>query len=95
MYIRKTPNGYLLSVYVHPGAGRDEICGVYNDSMKIRISAAPVKNRANLAIQKFLSRKLGLSPSNIRIVRGKQSRNKTILLESYNRSIINTINSWE
>ncbi len=95
MHIREIPEGLLLSVYVQPRAGKNLVCGVHNNSIKLKIKAVPADNKANEELQKFLSRKLGLARSNIRIIQGEKNRNKTILLSTHSSEIKNILDSWE
>lgn len=67
-----------FNVKVIPRAKRDEIVGVENDAVKIRLNAPPVEGRANQALVKFLARTLGVSRSQIEIVGGATSRHKRV-----------------
>ena len=74
----------ILKIHLQPNAKRNEICGTYNDAIKIAISSPPVDGKANEALIKFLSTKLKIPKSNITILNGLTSRNKTIEINSEN-----------
>jgi uncharacterized protein len=65
-------------VRVQPQASRDEIVGVIQGAMKIRLSAPALENRANEALIEFLAAILKTSKSAVRIRSGEQSRTKRV-----------------
>jgi len=74
----KTATGATFRVRVQPGASKNEIVGVQEDALKIRINAPPVNGKANRALIDFLAEKLGVKKSEIEIVSGHTSRIKKI-----------------
>ena len=69
-----------LKLRVIPGAGRSEIVGRYGDAWKVRVGAAPERGRANAALLKLLSARLGVRPSELSIVSGLAARDKVVEL---------------
>ena len=67
-----------FAVRVQPRASRDEIAGVIEGAMKIRLCALAVENRANEALVEFLAAVLKTSKSAVRIRTGEQSRIKRV-----------------
>ena len=67
-----------FAVRVQPRARRDEIAGVMEGAMKIRLSAPAIENRANDALIELLSRVLKMPKSAVRIRSGEQSRTKRV-----------------
>ena len=76
--ITKTATGATFKVRVQPGASKNEIVGVQQDALKVRISAPPVQGKANKALVNFLAKELGVKKSEIEIVSGHTTRIKTI-----------------
>lgn len=70
----------LLAVYVQPGAGKNAMAGIFQDRLKIRISAPPVEGQANRECILFLSRLLGVAKTEIILAHGEQSRRKTFMI---------------
>ncbi len=70
----------VLSTYIQPRAARSEFSGTFRDRLKIRISSPPVEGEANKECIAFLSKTLGVSKSEIRLIRGGQSREKTFAI---------------
>ena len=65
-------------VRVQPRASRDEVAGVIEGAMKIRLCAPAIENRANEALVEFLAALLKTSKSAVRIRSGEQSRTKRV-----------------
>jgi hypothetical protein len=67
-----------FQVRVQPRASKDEIAGVINGALKIRLQAPAVENRANEALVEFLAHLLKTPKSAVRILGGDRSRRKRI-----------------
>ena len=72
----------IIQIHLQPNAKRDEICGEYNGKIKIAITAQPIDGRANMALIKFLSKRLHISKSSIEIQLGLTGRDKTLCITS-------------
>jgi len=67
-----------LEIYVQPRASRTELAGVHGGLPKLRVTAAPVGNAANLAVVEFVSKRLGIAPRQVRLIGGATSRRKRL-----------------
>lgn len=67
-----------FAVRVQPRASRDEIAGVFDGALKVRLRAPAVENRANEALIEYLARVLKTSKSAVRIRSGEQNRSKRV-----------------
>jgi uncharacterized protein len=65
-------------VRVQPRASRNEIVGVMEGALKIRLQAPAVEDRANEALCGFLAELLKRPKSAVRILAGERSRRKRI-----------------
>jgi uncharacterized protein len=65
-------------VRVLPRASRDQIAGVIDGALKVRLCAPALENRANEALVEFLAAILKTAKSAVRIRSGEQSRNKRV-----------------
>ena len=74
------PDGAILPVNVHPGARRNEIRGVRNGQLKVGVTQAPEKGKANKAVIELLSKSLRLRKSQIELLSGETSRQKRFLV---------------
>lgn len=71
--------GAALAVRVTPRARNNEIVEIQqNGTIRIRLTAPPVDNKANLALEKFLSDVLEVPKSHIEIIAGKKGRDKLV-----------------
>ena len=80
--IRESDNGIVFEVRLHPRGDRDRIAGVINHKLKIYVSAAPVKNKANESMIRLLSKSLKVPRNAIVIKQGATGRNKLIEIDS-------------
>lgn len=79
VYVRKAGSGeWRLRIWVQPGAKRNELAGLHQDFLKIRLSAPAVDNKANLAVVAFVAALLGLKRSQVTLTAGHSSRQKTL-----------------
>jgi len=72
----------FFEIHLCPNAKRNEICGTFDNRIKISITAQPIDGKANEALIKFLSKQLHISKSSIEIIKGTTSHNKTICIDS-------------
>ena len=79
-FMRKAPEGTTLAVYVQPRASRNELVGIHEDTLKVRLKAPPVEGEANKECIKFLAKVFGVPKAHLEIVQGHKSRRKTILV---------------
>lgn len=70
--------GSLIRVYVQPRASVDEVVGLHDGRLKIRVASPPVDGQANAAICCFLGKRLGVNQRNVQLVRGQTGRRKDI-----------------
>jgi len=66
---------------VKPGAKTNAILGFHGDALKVSVTAAPERGRANRAVIALLAARLKVPPSAIRIVAGEGSRDKVVEIE--------------
>lgn len=86
--IEESETGILLNVYVQPGAKKNEIIGLHNGALKIKIQSPPEDGKANQALIEFLAKVLGLPKKQISLQYGEKSRNKRILIEAEDKKDI-------
>ena len=68
-----------LRIKIYPSASKNEIKDIMDDeTLKIGISAPPVKGKANQELIKFLAREFAVSKNNVKIISGAWERVKLI-----------------
>ena len=81
----ETPTGIILNIKVFPNAGKNEICDIQGDFLRIRIASAPLKGKANKECMKLLAAFFRIKKSQVIFQRGETSRLKQVLLEGLSR----------
>ncbi len=74
------PRGVILSVRAHAGSRRDAILGEREGMLRVAVTEAPEKGKANKAIVAVLSRALGTPKSSIKLLSGETSARKKFLI---------------
>ena len=87
-FIKLEGNKIFLKVHINSNSKKDEIVGIYDDSLKVKISSPPVDGKANKAIIKFFSKFLNIPKSKIKIEKGDKSRDKLIAIEGCDENIL-------
>jgi uncharacterized protein (TIGR00251 family) len=77
-----------LKIHLLPRASRDEICGLQGDAIKVKVTAPPIEGRANMALQRFIAKKLNLSSSQVEIMAGQRSREKILRISGISRAAV-------
>jgi hypothetical protein len=71
----------FISVRVYPNAARSGVVGFTDGVLQVRVTAPPVKGRANRELIALLSHILGIGKSRIEITKGQTARNKLIAID--------------
>lgn len=71
-------NSLTLRCLIQPKASRDEIIGIQDERLKIRITAPPVDGKANAHLIRFLSDVLDVPRSRIALLNGDTGKRKTL-----------------
>lgn len=69
------------TVKIIPKSSKTEIIERGDNFLKIKLCAIPEKGMANEILIKFLSKHFKTPQSNIKIIKGSKSREKTVLIE--------------
>ena len=70
-----------ISLRIYPNATRNEVVGFAEGVLKVKVSAPPVKGKANRELIAFLSQVLGVGKGSLTIIKGHTSRNKVIAID--------------
>ena len=79
--IEEKDNQVFLKVTVVPKSSKNEVVGIYNDMLKVKVTAAPEKGKANAAVIEVLAVHFKLKKSQVQLSSGETSRNKTFTLD--------------
>ncbi len=80
-------DGLLITIMVQPGAKTAKIDGIdpFRGSLGVKVKAQAQKKKANMELIKLLSEVLGVPPSDIIIIKGEKSRQKTVKIVNFNK----------
>ena len=78
--LEQTDDGVLLPVHAQPGARKNAIVGVHAGRLKVAVTQAAEKGKANAALVKVLASELGLKRSQLFLRSGPTSSRKTFLV---------------
>ncbi|MFZ5631584.1 MAG: DUF167 domain-containing protein [Bacillota bacterium] len=79
--LREEKGGVAFRVRVQPRASRNQLAGVMDGALRVRLTAPPVDGEANEACLKFLAGLLGVSRNSVQLVSGRTGRNKTVRVQ--------------
>ncbi|MHC4323968.1 MAG: DUF167 domain-containing protein [Planctomycetota bacterium] len=72
--IEEHNGGAIFTAKIVPGSsGPTRICGLLDEMLKVKVSAAPEKGKANQCLIKFLSKQLGVKKNAVSIISGTTS----------------------
>jgi len=74
------PEGVILPVRAAPGAKANAVRGEQDGALKVSVTQAPEKGKANKALIEVLAKSLGLKRSQIELLRGETSSQKQFLI---------------
>ena len=77
---RLHPDGAILPVRAQPGARRNEVRGLQDGALKVSVTQAPEKGKANKAIIEVLAKWLGLRKSQFELISGETASQKKFLI---------------
>jgi uncharacterized protein (TIGR00251 family) len=70
----------LLKIRVQSGSSRNEIAGMREGALIVRVTAPAVEGKANEAACKLLADHCGIPQSHVEIIRGEVRRDKVVRL---------------
>ncbi|HLB59321.1 MAG TPA: DUF167 domain-containing protein [Bdellovibrionota bacterium] len=91
--IREIPGGVRLQLYIQPRSSQNQIAGLMEGRVKIKLTSPPVEGEANKACIAFLSSLLRIPKSKISIIHGERGKRKTVeIMGASRREVANVLN---
>ena len=81
-------DGTRLQIRVHPRAKRNRLELLEDGKLKVYVTAAPERGKANNAAIELLAESLGVAKSSVRILHGGHSRDKLLTVEGLDASAL-------
>jgi len=76
--VKEADGGVVFTAKVVPGSSRTAICGLLDGMLKVKVSAAPEKGKANQCLVSLLAGQLGVKKNAIGMVSGHSSAVKKV-----------------
>lgn len=80
-WIKDHPRGWQIYLKVNAGAKVSELMAIHEGRLKIRLHAPAVEGKANAELLKFWQKKLGITKSQLHLLKGELQSLKTLLIE--------------
>ncbi len=89
-------NHLILFITVIPKASKDEISALREDALGqqrlvVRLRAVPEKGKANKALIGFIAKKMHIAKSDLTLILGETSRQKTIKIDKHLEEVIEAL----
>jgi uncharacterized protein (TIGR00251 family) len=85
--MKSSSDGVVLRLKVSPGASREGISRGADGSLRLAVTAAPERGKANAAAVALLARALDIPKSSIAVIQGAASRQKTVRIAGDARAL--------
>jgi uncharacterized protein (TIGR00251 family) len=80
----------VIDVRVTPRASKSGVVGIRDDTLLVRLNAAPVDGAANAELIEVLADALSVSKSALSIVSGERSRRKRVRIDGLTKESLNS-----
>lgn len=88
--IKEVADGLIIRIKIVPNSSKNDII-IEDEFIKVKVTAQPIENKANKALIEFLSKSFKIAKSNIEILKGDTSKDKTILVRTADENKRNEI----
>ena len=92
--IREKDGNCIIRCRIQPSASKNKIAGIYDNALKITLTAPPVDGKANKMLTQFMAKQLKLPKSKVSVIKGESSRSKTILCKDITEKQVRSLNLW-
>lgn len=86
--LRQNQGRLMLKLRVSAGAAKSQIQGIHAGALKLSVTEAPDKGKANRGILKLLAKSLDIPVRNIEISSGHTSQNKVVAITDIDASTL-------
>ena len=88
--IEEVNGGVVFTAKVVPGSSKTCVCGVLDKMVKIKLSAAPEKGKANKYLLAFLAKRFGVKKNDVRIISGETNPIKRVQVLGVSAETVST-----
>ncbi len=87
-FLSETPQGVVLNIKVLPCSSKNVIADLQDNYLRIKITSAPVKGKANKECQRLLADFFKIKKSQVVFQKGMTTRIKQVLLEGMTKEAV-------
>jgi uncharacterized protein (TIGR00251 family) len=77
-WFRVTDDAIYIEIKASPGSSKNEIAGIRDGRLCVRVAAAPQDGKANACLCEFLAKALGCAKRDVVLTKGEKSRLKSV-----------------
>ena len=78
--LQRTVAGVILPVHAQPGARKNGVTGIHAGRLKVAVTQAPEKGKANQALVTLLAKLFKVKRSQVALVAGETAQHKKFLI---------------
>ena len=78
--IKEVETGLIIKLKIVPNSSKNSII-LEDEFIKVKVTAQPIENKANKTLVEFISKRFKIPKTNIEILKGDTSKEKTLLLK--------------
>lgn len=82
-FARQESAGVVLQLWIQPRASKNELVGIQDGALKVRLTSPPVEGAANELCREYFAKLLGVSRGDVMLIAGERSRHKRLLIRGY------------
>ena len=75
-----------IAIRVTPRASASKVAGVKEGKLLVRVTAPPAEGKANKAVCEVIAKEVGVSKSQVAVIRGDTSRDKLVEIRGISQS---------
>lgn len=79
--VKEEKDGVSFKVRVQPRASKNQVAGLFEDALRVRLTAPPVDGEANEACRAFLADLFSVGKGQVEIISGHTGRNKVVRIK--------------
>ena len=79
-FFQITEEKIRVSIKAIPGASKNELAGIRDNRLCVRVAAAPEDGKANSCLCEFLAKTLGCAKRDVVLEKGEKSRLKVVAI---------------
>ena len=82
MCLREKDGAVIVKVVLQPRASRDEVVERQGDCLKIKVTAPPVNNLANIKLCELLAKRVRVGKKQVEVIGGHKGRVKQVKISN-------------